>query len=158
MTQCHMSNYSCQLIHSNGALQNEGTFVCVMINAQWTYWSDWYFDKSFLIFCIKDWNKFHFWRLRILAGILNILGDRLEHLPSAYLPYSISNLWELVLNQTKFLQSVSFDTCVKYFSNMNTDLKSRYVLDFSLLLSSKDQYLINFDWSDFWDMLSVYKS
>ena len=56
-----------------------------------------------------------------------------------YLPYSISNLWELVLNRAIFLRSKSFDTCVKYFSNMkntihiNCNSKRNYVSEFAYL-------------------------
>ena len=34
MPQCHKSSYSCSLIRLNATLQNEGTFVCDVIEAQ----------------------------------------------------------------------------------------------------------------------------
>ena len=34
MPQCHTSIYSCSLIRLNATLQNEGTFVCGVIEAQ----------------------------------------------------------------------------------------------------------------------------
>ena len=84
MPPCHTSIYSCSLIRLNATLQNEGIFVCDVIEAQWMHWSDLYFDKLCLIYFTKGWNKFYFKSLFTSARILNVLGDRLELLPSVY--------------------------------------------------------------------------
>ena len=72
---------------------NEGTFVCDVIEAQWMHWSDLYFDKLFLIYFTKDWNKFYFKSLFTLARILNVLGDRLELLPSVI--FSVNDYFKM---------------------------------------------------------------
>ena len=87
MPHCLKSIYSCSLICFNATLQNEDTFVCDMIEAQWMHWSDLYFDKLCLIYFTKDWIKFYFKSLFTLARILNILGDQLELLPSVLLSF-----------------------------------------------------------------------
>ena len=46
------------------------------------HWSDSYFIKLCLMYFTKDRNKFYFKSLFTLARILNVLGDRLELLPS----------------------------------------------------------------------------
>ena len=85
MPQCLKNIYSSLLICLNATLQNEDTFVCDVIEAQWMHWSDLYFDKVCLIYFAKDWNKFYFKSLFTLARIVNVLGDRLELLPSVYI-------------------------------------------------------------------------
>ena len=74
------------IIHGNQliapTLLNEGAFVCVLIDGQWTNWLDCYLNKSFLIYFIKDWNF-----LSILAEIFNNLGDRVYDLKCHWRQY-----------------------------------------------------------------------
>ena len=84
----------------NATLQNNDTFVCDVIEAQWMHWSELYFDQVCLIYFTKDWNKFYFKSLFTLARILNVLRDRLELLPSVHALSPITNYCPS-LNQRK---------------------------------------------------------
>ena len=61
MTECSKTQirltgpiYSRSLIHLNATLQNEGTFVCDVTEAQWMHLSDLYSYKLCLIYFMKD--------------------------------------------------------------------------------------------------------
>ena len=66
-------------------LYKKDTFICDVIEAQWMHWSNLYFDELCLMCFTKDWTKFYCKSLFTLARILNVLGDRLELLPSVYI-------------------------------------------------------------------------
>ena len=86
MPQCHMSNYFCSLLCTIATLQNEGTIARVMIETQWTYWSDWYFGKYYLIY------EGHF-RSNITVPVTSVcliqFSKTIPHFVRQYITYKI---------------------------------------------------------------------